>query len=86
MRIVPRSVKGKIRAALLGVTALVTLALVLLVVLWTWLSYVLVAAFLLFGAVVVLLALGLVIYLVWKRRNLTALRVDWKDREADSHP
>ena len=86
MRIVPRSVKGKIRAALLGVTALVTLALVLLVVLWTWLSYVLVVAFLLFGAVVVLLALGLVIYLVWKRRNLTALRVDWKDREADSHP
>ena len=81
-RIIPRTLKGKILAALLAVATLVVLALVLLVVFWTWLSWVLVAAFVLYGAVVVLLALGLLGYLVWNRRKLTALRLDWSDREA----
>lgn len=81
-RIIPRTLKGKILAALLAVITLVVLALVLLVVFWTWLSWVLVAAFVLYGAVVVLLALGLLGYLVWNRHKLTALRLDWSDREA----
>lgn len=81
-RIIPRTLKGKTLAALLAVVTLVVLALVLLVVFWTWLSWVLVAAFVLYGAVVVLLALGLLAYLVWNRQKLTALRLDWSDREA----
>lgn len=81
-RIIPRTLKGKILAALLAVITLVVLALVLLVVFWPWLSWVLVAAFVLYGAVVVLLAVGLLGYLVWNRRKLTALRMDWSDREA----
>ncbi len=81
-RIVPGTLKGKILAALLAVVALVVLALALLVVFWTWLSWVLVAAFVLYGAVVVLLAVGLLGYLVWNRQKLTALRLDWSDREA----
>ena len=81
-RIIPGTLKGKILAALFAVVALVVLALALLVVFWTWLSWVLAAAFVLYGAVVVLLALGLLGYLVWNRRKLTALRLDWSDREA----
>ena len=81
-RIIPSTLKGKILAALLAVVVLVVLALALLVVFWTWLSWVLVAAFVLYGAVVVLLAVGLLGYLVWNRRKLTALRMDWSDREA----
>ena len=81
-RIIPRTLKGKILAALFAVIALVVLALALLVVFWTWLSWVLVAAFVLYGAVVVLLALGLLGYLVWNRQKLTALRLDWSDQEA----
>ena len=84
-RIIPRTLKGKILAALLGVAIGAILGLVLLAVFWTWLSWVLVAAFVLYGAVVVLLALGLLVYLVWKRHKLTALRLDWIDREAQSH-
>lgn len=81
-RIIPRTLKGKILAALLGLAAVVILGLVLLVVFWTWLSWVLVAAFVLYGAVVALLAVGLLGYLVWNRQKLTALRLDWIDREA----
>ena len=84
-RIIPRTLKGKILAALLGLAAVAILGLVLLVVFWTWLSWVLVAAFVLYGAVVVLLAVGLLGYLVWKRQKLTALRLDWIDSEAQSH-
>ena len=84
MRIVPRTLKGKILAALLAVIALVTLALVRLVVFWMWLSWVLIGAFVLYGAVIVLVAVGLLVYLVWKRKKLTALRRDWIDREAQS--
>ena len=86
MRIVPRTVKGKTLAALLALAAVSVLALALLVVFWTWLSYVLVAVFMLYGAVVVLLGLGLVVYLVWQRRKVIALRLDWPDRESESHP
>ena len=81
MRIIPRTLKGKVLAALIGLLALLSLALVLLVVLWMWLSYVLVAAFILYGSVIVLLALGLVSYLVWQRQKLTALRLHWTDAE-----
>ena len=84
MRIVPHTLKGKVLAALLGLAALLTLALVLLVVFWTWLSYVLVAVLMLYGFVITLLAVGLFVYLVWKRRKLTALRLDWTDSEARS--
>lgn len=84
-RIIPRTLKGKILAALLGVAIGAILGLVLLVVFWTWLSWVLIAAFVLYGAVVVLLALGLLVYLVWRRHKLWALRLDWIDREAQSH-
>lgn len=83
-RIVPSTLKGKILAALLCLAAVTILGLVLLVVFWTWLSWVLVAAFVLYGVVVVLLALGLLGYLVWKRHKLTALRLDWIDSEAQS--
>jgi len=84
-RIIPRTLKGKILAALLGLAAVAILGIVLLVVFWTWLSWVLVAAFVIYGAVVVLLAVGLLGYLVWKRQKLTALRLDWIDSEAQSH-
>jgi len=83
-RIIPRTLKGKILAALLGVAIGAILGLVLLVVFWTWLSWVLVAAFVLYGAVVTLLAVGLLGYLVWNRQKLTALRLDWIDSEAHS--
>lgn len=83
-RIIPRTLKGKILAALLGVAIGAILGLVLLVVFWTWLAWVLVAAFVLYGAVVVLLAVGLLGYLVWNRQKLTALRLDWIDSEAQS--
>lgn len=83
-RIIPRTLKGKILAALLGLAVVAILGLALLVVFWTWLSWVLVAAFVLYGAVVVLLAVGLLGYLVWNRQKLTALRTDWIDSEAQS--
>lgn len=85
-RIIPPTLKGKILAALVGLAALAILGLTLLVVFWTWLSWVLVAAFILCGAVVVLLAVGLLIYLLKQRRKLTALRVGWTDREAQGNP
>ena len=85
-RIIPGTLKGKILAALLAVITLVVLALALLVVFWTWLSWVLVAAFVLCGAVVVLLAVGLLVYLLTQRRKLTALRVGWTDGEALGNP
>lgn len=85
-RIIPSTLKGKILAALLGLSALAVLALALLVVFWTWLSWVLVAAFILLGAAVILLAAGLLIYLFKQRRKLTALRLDWSDREAQINP
>ena len=85
-RIIPGTLKGKILAALLAVITLVVLALALLVVFWTWLSWVLVAAFVLCGAVVVLLAVGLLVYLLTQRRKLTALRVGWTDGEAIGNP
>jgi hypothetical protein len=81
VRIVPRTLKGKVVAAILGLAALVTLAVALLLVFWTWLSYVLVAVLILYGTVIALLALGLMGYLVWQRRKLTALRLDWTDGE-----
>lgn len=85
-RIVPRTLKGKILAVLLGVLAVAVLGIVLLVVFWTWLSWALVAGFIFCGAVVVLLASGLLVYLVRQRRKLVALRVDWIDREAQDNP
>lgn len=85
-RIIPSTLKGKILAALLGLSAVAVLALALLVVFWTWLSWVLVAAFILLGAAVVLLAVGLLVYLFKQRRKLTALRPDWIDREAQTNP
>ncbi len=85
-RIIPGTLKGKILAALLAVITLAVLALALLVVFWTWLSWVLVAAFVLCGAVVVLLAVGLLVYLLTQRRKLTALRVGWTDGEALGNP
>jgi len=85
-RIVPSTLKGKILATLVGLATVVILGLTLLVVFWTWLSWVLVAAFILCGAVVVLLAVGLLIYLLRQRRKLTALRVGWTDREAQGNP
>ena len=85
-RIIPPTLKGKILAALVGLAALAILGLTLLVVFWTWLSWVLVAAFILCGAVVVLLAVGLLIYLLKQRRKLTALRVGWTDQEAQGNP
>ena len=85
-RIIPGTLKGKILAALLAVITLVVLALALLVVFWTWLSWVLVAAFVLCGAVVVLLAVGLLVYVLTQRRKLTALRVGWTDGEALGNP
>ncbi len=85
-RIIPSTLKGKILAALVGLAAAVILGLTLLVVLWTWLSWVLVAAFILCGAVVVLLALALLVYLFRQRRKLMALRVGWTDREAQGNP
>ena len=81
-RIVPRTLKGKIRASLLGLLAMMVLGLALLVVFWTWLSWVLVVAFLLCGAVVVLLAASLPLYLLRRRQKLAALRVGWTDHEA----
>ncbi|MDE2769079.1 MAG: hypothetical protein OXO54_06605 [Chloroflexota bacterium] len=83
-RIVPSTLKGKILAALLALSVVTILGLVLLVVFWTWLSWILVAAFVLYGAVVMLLTLGLLGYLVWNRQKLTALRLDWSDSEAQS--
>lgn len=85
-RIVPSTLKGKILAALVGLVAVAILGLVLLVVFWTWLSWVLVAAFILVGAVVVLLAAGLLVYFLRQRRKLSALRVNWTDREAPTNP
>ena len=85
-RIIPPTLKGKILAALVGLAAAVILGLTLLVVFWTWLSWVLVAAFILCGAVVVLLALGLLVYLFRQRRKLMALRVGWTDSEALGNP
>ncbi len=85
-RIIPSTLKGKILAALLGLATVAILGLTLLVVFWTWLSWVLVAAFILCGAVVVLLALGLLVYLFRQRRKLMALRVGWTDREAQGNP
>ena len=85
-RIIPSTLKGKILAALVGLAAAVILGLTLLVVFWTWLSWVLVAAFILCGAVVVLLALGLLVYLFRQRRKLLALRVGWTDSEALGNP
>ncbi len=85
MRIIPPTLKGKVVAALLGLAALITLALALLVVFWTWLSYVLVAVLILYGAVIVLLALGLLGYLVRRRQKLTALRLEWTDGETQPH-
>ncbi len=85
-RIIPSTLKGKILAALLGLATVAILGLTLLVVFWTWLSWVLVAAFILCGAIVVLLALGLLAYLFRQRRKLMALRVGWTDREAQSNP
>lgn len=85
-RIIPRTLKGKILAALVGLAAASILAIALLVLLWTWLSWVLVAAFILCGAVVVLLAAGLLGYLVRQRRKLSALRANWTDREAPGSP
>ena len=85
-RIIPSTLKGKILAALLGLATVAILGLTLLVVFWTWLSWVLVAAFILCGAVVVVLALGLLVYLFRQRRKLMALRVGWTDREAQGNP
>ena len=85
-RIVPSTLKGKILATVSGLLAVAVLTLVLLIVFWTWLSWVLVAAFILCGAVVVLLAAGLLVYFVKRRRKLTALRVNWTDCEAQSNP
>lgn len=85
-RIVPSTLKGKILATLAGLAAAAISCITLLVVFWTWLSWVLVAAFILCGSVVVLLALGLLGYFLWRRRKLTALRVDWSDREALGSP
>ena len=85
MRIIPPTLKGKVVAALLGLAAPITLALTLLVVFWTWLSYVLVAVLILYGTVVVLLALGLLGYLVWQRQKLTTLRREWTDGETQPH-
>ncbi|MCY3895151.1 MAG: hypothetical protein OXG17_01645 [Chloroflexi bacterium] len=85
-RIVPSTLKGKILAAVAGLVAAVIVALALLIVFWTWLSWVLVAAFILVGVVVVLAAAGLPIYLFKRRRKLTALRADWTDLEAANNP
>lgn len=85
-RIVPRTLKGKILATLVGLAAAAILGMALLVVFWTWLSWVLVAAFILCGALVVLLAAGLLIYLLRQRQKLMALRVNWIDREAPTNP
>lgn len=85
-RIIPRTLKGKVLATLVSLVAVAILGLALLVVFWTWLSWVLVAAFVLCGAVVVLLAAGLLYYFVRRRRKISALRVDWTDREAQSNP
>lgn len=85
-RIIPPTLKGKILAVLLGLAGVAILGLTLLVVFWTWLSWVLVAAFILLGAAVVLLAVGLLVYLLKQRRKLTALRPDWIDREAQTNP
>lgn len=85
-RIIPSTLKGKILAALLGLAVGVILGLLLLVVFWTWLSWVLVAAFVLCGALVVLLAAGLLIYLLRQRQKLAALRVNWIDRDAATGP
>jgi hypothetical protein len=80
-RIIPRTLKGKVLASLAGLAAAAILALVLLVVLWTWLSWVLVVAFVTYGAVIVLASVGLMIYLIRRRRRLAALRLRWIDRE-----
>ena len=85
MSLVPRTLKGKILAASIALAALFTVAVALLVVFWAWLSYVLAAAFALYGALITLAGTGLAAYLVWRRHKLTALRLDWTDREAQSH-
>ena len=81
-RIIPRTLKGKVLASLAVLAAAASLALVLLVVLWTWLSWVLVAAFVSYGAVIVLATVGLMVYLIRRRRRLAALRLRWIDRES----
>lgn len=85
-RIIPRTLKGKVLAALAGLVAVAIIGLVLLVVFWIWLSWLLVAAFILCGAAVVILAAGLLAYLVRQRHKLSALRADWTDREAQGNP
>ena len=82
MSLVPPTLKGKVLAASIALIALFAVAVALLVVFWAWLSYVLAAALALYGALITLAGAGLAAYLVWRRRKLTALRIDWMDREA----
>ncbi len=83
-RLVPRTLKGKIQAALFAPWAALAAALVLLVVFWPWLSYALAALFALVGALAALAALAAAGYVVWRRRKLAALRVDWSDADAET--
>jgi len=72
-RLRPHTVKGWVRFAVLAPSALVVIALVLLVVFWSVLWYALAGAFALFGALVVLLFVAFVGYVVTRRRQLLAV-------------
>ena len=79
MRLLPRTTKGKVLALLFVPWALFVLGLIILVVYWEWMSYVLTGLLVFYGVAVVLLGSGLVIYLFWRRRKLTAFWTGWRD-------
>ena len=81
-RLRPHTVKGWVRFAVLAPSALVVIALVLLVVFWSVLWYALAAAFALFGALVVLLFVAFVVYAVTRRRHLLAVFREPKAQES----
>lgn len=83
MRLLPRTFKGKVLAALFVSEALFFVALILLVAYWEWMSYLLVGLFVFYGVVVALLTAGLFAYLCWRRRKLGAFWIGWRD-EADT--
>ena len=79
MRLLPRTLKGKVLAAILVPGALFFVVLILLLAYWEWMSYVLIGLFVFYGVIVALLTAGLFVYLCWRRRKVGAVWTGWRD-------
>ncbi len=79
MRLVPRTAKGKLLAALATPPSILAAYLVLTWAFWSVMSFVLAALLALAGGALTLLTVAFLGYLVFRRRKLGALRRAWED-------